>query len=423
MSKVYLEDSTLTSIGNAIRTKTGKSNLILPTNMATEIKSIEGGGVVAAPSPYDIRFDAPAGRLLSNKYSKTQEMVDGTVTAAWGPTEEQLKAAIALDADLYMMVVRERYSTTAATTSGAGDIDEIKAAGYTDAYMGTGLLCTISTGTTATNGSTKQRMAVRWYNKTTLQYILNELPALDDEGRRLPITFKEINTDSSRAIDNYIVNYCIPVYNARYIKWVRNAGDTAYGYATGTVLSSTSQHYGIAQEAYRRATTYSSSNVYPISLGDVATTKYIKSLGGTASNSAYSEILLDQCNDGRMFTIMNVYNATPSFANIAGATLNYQPIFPNMVPVTLFDDNGAEGYTSNDWDNEITAATCCKLHVWQCLGHVREDPITHKRLAANSSYTDPGDDRTLLGVGYASSSNAAGAGAWPIRLAWNEEDL
>lgn len=44
MSKVFIEESTLSSIGNAIRQKTGKSELISPGNMPTEIASITSGG-------------------------------------------------------------------------------------------------------------------------------------------------------------------------------------------------------------------------------------------------------------------------------------------------------------------------------------------------------------------------------------------
>lgn len=44
MSKVYLEDSTLTAIGNAIRGKTGESGLLLPSEMANKISSITSGG-------------------------------------------------------------------------------------------------------------------------------------------------------------------------------------------------------------------------------------------------------------------------------------------------------------------------------------------------------------------------------------------
>lgn len=44
MSKVYLEDSTLTAIGNAIRGKTGESGLLLPSEMANAITNIPSGG-------------------------------------------------------------------------------------------------------------------------------------------------------------------------------------------------------------------------------------------------------------------------------------------------------------------------------------------------------------------------------------------
>lgn len=44
MSKVYLEDSTLTNIGNAIRGKTGESGLLLPSEMANAITNIPSGG-------------------------------------------------------------------------------------------------------------------------------------------------------------------------------------------------------------------------------------------------------------------------------------------------------------------------------------------------------------------------------------------
>ena len=44
MANVLIEESTLKDIGNAIRSKTGKTDLILPSNMATEISGITGGG-------------------------------------------------------------------------------------------------------------------------------------------------------------------------------------------------------------------------------------------------------------------------------------------------------------------------------------------------------------------------------------------
>lgn len=44
MAKVYLEDSTLTAIGNAIRNKAGTSNLLLPSEMASAIANLPSGG-------------------------------------------------------------------------------------------------------------------------------------------------------------------------------------------------------------------------------------------------------------------------------------------------------------------------------------------------------------------------------------------
>ena len=46
MAKIFIEESTLSAIGNSIRAKTGKANMIPPLNMPTEIESIQttGGG-------------------------------------------------------------------------------------------------------------------------------------------------------------------------------------------------------------------------------------------------------------------------------------------------------------------------------------------------------------------------------------------
>ena len=44
MSKVFIEESTLTSIGDAIRSKTGETGLIAPLNMATAISNLATGG-------------------------------------------------------------------------------------------------------------------------------------------------------------------------------------------------------------------------------------------------------------------------------------------------------------------------------------------------------------------------------------------
>lgn len=50
MSKVFIEESTLTAIGNAIRSKTGGTDLIAPLNMPTEINGISTGGGTTLPA-------------------------------------------------------------------------------------------------------------------------------------------------------------------------------------------------------------------------------------------------------------------------------------------------------------------------------------------------------------------------------------
>ena len=44
MAKIFIEESTLSAIGNSIRAKTGKANMIPPLNMPAEIASIQTGG-------------------------------------------------------------------------------------------------------------------------------------------------------------------------------------------------------------------------------------------------------------------------------------------------------------------------------------------------------------------------------------------
>ena len=44
MAKIFIEESTLSAIGNSIRAKTGKTDMISPLNMPTEIASIQSGG-------------------------------------------------------------------------------------------------------------------------------------------------------------------------------------------------------------------------------------------------------------------------------------------------------------------------------------------------------------------------------------------
>ena len=57
MSKVFIEESTLTAIGNAIRNKTGETALIAPLDMPTEINGISTGGGTLPEEAFNITGD------------------------------------------------------------------------------------------------------------------------------------------------------------------------------------------------------------------------------------------------------------------------------------------------------------------------------------------------------------------------------
>lgn len=57
MAKVFIEESTLTNIGNSIRSKTGKTELIDPALMSAEIDGISAGGVELPEEAYIVSGD------------------------------------------------------------------------------------------------------------------------------------------------------------------------------------------------------------------------------------------------------------------------------------------------------------------------------------------------------------------------------
>ena len=67
MSKYVIDNETLSSIGNAIRSKTGKNDLIAPGDMPKEIESIEGGGGSSLPSEITLK-EEDAGFYLFGYY-------------------------------------------------------------------------------------------------------------------------------------------------------------------------------------------------------------------------------------------------------------------------------------------------------------------------------------------------------------------
>lgn len=74
MSKYVIDNETLSSIGNAIRSKTGKSDLIAPGDMPKEIESIEGGGGSSLPSEITLSEEDPGGSFFG--YSRANLYLD-----------------------------------------------------------------------------------------------------------------------------------------------------------------------------------------------------------------------------------------------------------------------------------------------------------------------------------------------------------
>lgn len=65
MAKVFIEETTLTAIGDAIRGKTGKTELIDPANMSTEIAGIEAGGG-NEPTAEDLTYTGDCNYLFAS---------------------------------------------------------------------------------------------------------------------------------------------------------------------------------------------------------------------------------------------------------------------------------------------------------------------------------------------------------------------
>lgn len=90
MSKVYLEDSTLTAIGNAIRGKTGESGLLLPSEMADAITSIESGG-----SGGDfIKYYVYNSSKVESSYIMPNDFSENSTILLWASSSERDKGVL-----------------------------------------------------------------------------------------------------------------------------------------------------------------------------------------------------------------------------------------------------------------------------------------------------------------------------------------
>ena len=90
MAKIFIEESTLSAIGNSIRAKTGKTNMIPPLSMPTEIASIQTGGGSGSSSPVspnDTTFYDYDGTIVA---SYSFEEVQALTSLPAGPFHEGL---------------------------------------------------------------------------------------------------------------------------------------------------------------------------------------------------------------------------------------------------------------------------------------------------------------------------------------------
>lgn len=88
MAKYTIEDTTLTAIGDAVRSKTGKTELIPVTSLAAEIESIETGGGGGGTGGDEWIGDGNTHIWISLPEGRTSPMLGvcpkGTVTVDWG---------------------------------------------------------------------------------------------------------------------------------------------------------------------------------------------------------------------------------------------------------------------------------------------------------------------------------------------------
>lgn len=124
--QAIINTSTLTSIGDAIRTKTGKTDTFLPSSMPEEILAIETGsdvsGVTAAAS------DVRSGKKFVNS---SGAVVTGTVIARTSSSVTTSNNTVSIPAGIYDSAVSKTVGTAkAAATYTPGTSDQTISSGY-----------------------------------------------------------------------------------------------------------------------------------------------------------------------------------------------------------------------------------------------------------------------------------------------------
>lgn len=147
MANVLIDESTMTDIGNAIRNKTGKTDLMYPSEMAGEISNITTGSVSAIENGFTVNFHDTDGNLREThsaicgieitapystasfawKYSNTDSFVTFPITSETPNSVYNVYNPITLDspfiwstADEYLGRINERsfYKSNSASAIG-----------------------------------------------------------------------------------------------------------------------------------------------------------------------------------------------------------------------------------------------------------------------------------------------------------------
>ena len=101
MAKIFIEESTLSAIGNSIRTKTGKSNMIPLLNMPAEIESIQTDGSSSPVSSNEVTFYDYDGTIVASySFEEVQALTslpagpfhEGLTFQGWNGSLESIKA-------------------------------------------------------------------------------------------------------------------------------------------------------------------------------------------------------------------------------------------------------------------------------------------------------------------------------------------
>lgn len=122
MANVFVEESTMTAIGDAIRAKTGGSDRILPADMPIKIAEIsisDGGNVVSSSGLVVVSVDTPIYRGASTIWTRYQTVPADAVNIYAFRAETYVNAY-----DSSYQLISENYATLAARATNPTEMTE-----------------------------------------------------------------------------------------------------------------------------------------------------------------------------------------------------------------------------------------------------------------------------------------------------------